>query len=61
MFPHPFINIADDGDVASYGARRVTDALRHSQVCELAAAGDRPLIDANMLGRSNVQAPRAFI
>jgi hypothetical protein len=29
------------GDVASYGARRVTDALRYSQVRELAAADDR--------------------
>ena len=49
------------GDVVSYGAGRVTDARRRSQVCELAAAGDRPLIDANMLGRSNAQAPRAFV
>jgi hypothetical protein len=29
------------GDVASYGARRVTDALRRSQIRELAAADDR--------------------
>jgi hypothetical protein len=29
------------GDVASYGARRVTDALRYSQVRELAAADHR--------------------
>jgi hypothetical protein len=41
------------GDAASYGARRLTDALRYSQVRELAAADNRLLIDANMLGRSN--------
>src|SRR6516164_7654113 len=29
------------GDVVSYGAGRVTDARRRSQVCELAAADDR--------------------
>ena len=49
------------GDVASYGAGRVTDALRRSQVCELAAAGDRALIDANMLGCSSAQATRPFV
>src|SRR5262249_54349529 len=29
------------GDVGSYGATRVTDARRHSHICELAAADDR--------------------
>jgi hypothetical protein len=49
------------GDVSSYGARRVTDALRYSRVRELAAVDDQSANRANMLGRSNAQAPCAVV
>ena len=49
-------------DVTSYGAGRVTDALRRSQVRELAAGDDRA-VNGRQYGLAvpTSQAPRAFI
>jgi len=53
---------AHGGDVTSYGAGRVTDALRRSQVRELAAGDDRA-VNRRRYGLAVLtsQAPRAFV
>ena len=53
---------AHGGDVTSYGAGRVTDALRRSQVRELAATDDRAGNGREYgLAVPTSQAPRAFV